>query len=50
MYFFLGINPEGADPAKVAPNHSPYFDVAESALLYGVRAFVHLTLARIAEK
>ncbi len=50
MYFFLGINPEGADPAKVAPNHSPYFDVAESALLSGVRAFVHLTLARMAEK
>jgi amidohydrolase len=50
MYFFLGINPEGADPAKVAPNHSPYFDVAESALLNGVRAFVHLTLARMAEK
>jgi amidohydrolase len=50
MYFFLGINPESADPAKVAPNHSPYFDVAENALLNGVRAFVHLTLARMAEK
>jgi amidohydrolase len=50
MFFFLGINPERADPAKVFPNHSPYFDVAETALLTGVRAFVHLTLERLAEK
>jgi amidohydrolase len=35
---FLGVNPPGADPASVAPNHSPRFFVDERALATGVRA------------
>lgn len=41
LYFFLGVAP---DPAKAAPNHSPYFFADERALPVGVRALLHLTL------
>jgi amidohydrolase len=44
MFFFLGINAKGADPAKVAENHSPYFFVDEAALPIGVRALANLAL------
>ncbi|MGD2295018.1 MAG: amidohydrolase [Candidatus Aminicenantes bacterium] len=44
LFFFLGINPVGADPAKAAPNHSPYFYIEESALIVGVRALAHLAV------
>ncbi len=50
MFVYLGTNPEGADPAACAPNHSPLFDVAESALPNGVRTLVHLALTRLSEK
>jgi amidohydrolase len=42
VYFFLGAAPQGADPAKVEPNHSPRFNPDEGALLTGVRALAHL--------
>lgn len=42
LYFVLGTAPKGADLSQQAPNHSPEFTVDESALRYGVRAFVHL--------
>jgi amidohydrolase len=42
MFFFLGITPKGADPATVAPNHSPRFFADEGALLPGVRAMTNL--------
>jgi amidohydrolase len=42
VYFFLGVAPKGADPAKVEPNHSPRFNPDEGALLTGVRALAHL--------
>ena len=43
-FFFLGGTPAGTDPATVAPNHSPFYDVDERALPVGVKALVHLTL------
>ena len=44
VFFFLGIAPPAADPAKVAPNHSPRFFVDEAALPTGVRAMAHLAV------
>jgi amidohydrolase len=44
MFFFLGITPKGADPAKVAPNHSPRFFVDEAALVPGIRALASLAV------
>ncbi len=38
LYFFLGITPDGQDPASAAPNHNPNFFVDESALIVGTRA------------
>jgi amidohydrolase len=37
LYVFLGVTPQGQDPAKAAPNHSPDFFVDESALIVGTR-------------
>jgi amidohydrolase len=44
MFFFLGITPQGTDPAKAAPNHSPKFVMDESALPTGVRAMARLAV------
>ena len=44
LFFFLGITPQGSDPAKAAMNHSPYFFVDESALILGVRALSYLAV------
>lgn len=44
MFFFLGATPVGEDPAKAPSNHSPHFDVDESALDLGLRAMLQLTL------
>ena len=44
MYFYLGINKEGADPLTVAKNHSPSFFVNEDALPVGVRAMANLAV------
>ena len=44
MFFFLGVNAAGADPAKVAANHSPNFFVDEGALPTGIRALANLAL------
>lgn len=44
MYFFLGVTPEDADPATVAPNHSPRFFADEGALVTGVRALASLAV------
>ena len=40
VFFHLGGTRDGVDPATTAPNHSPGFDVDESALPVGVRAHV----------
>ena len=44
MFFYLGVNRPGADPATVAPNHSPLFHVDEGALPVGVRAMAELAV------
>ncbi len=38
VFFFLGVTPEGQDPAQAASNHSPRFIVDDAALITGVRA------------
>ncbi len=43
LFLWLGIVPEGQDPAKAPQNHSPLFFADEKALLTGVRAMAHLT-------
>jgi amidohydrolase len=49
VFFFLGVVPEGTDPAQVAPNHSPRFFIDESALVTGVRALANLAVDYLAE-
>jgi amidohydrolase len=44
LYFFLGITPKNADPAKAAPNHSPRFFADEGALKVGIRALANLAV------
>jgi len=49
LFFFLGIAPKGADPAAVAPNHSPRFYVDEGAFVTGVRALASLAVDFLAQ-
>ena len=42
LFFFLGVVPEGQNPADVAPNHSPRFFIDEKSLEVGVRALCHV--------
>jgi amidohydrolase len=42
LFVFLGVTPEGQDPATAAPNHSPRFFVDESALVVGARTLATL--------
>ncbi|VVO02679.1 amidohydrolase [Pseudomonas fluorescens] len=44
LYFFLGVTPDGQDPATAAPNHNPQFFVDESALVVGARALSGVTI------
>ncbi|MCW8125921.1 M20 family metallopeptidase [Microbulbifer halophilus] len=44
FYYFLGVTPEGEDPATAASNHSPRFYVDESALQVGTEAITRLAL------
>jgi amidohydrolase len=44
MYFYLGVNQKGADPAKAARNHSSLFFVDEAALPVGIRAMANLAV------
>ena len=44
MFVFLGVTPRGTDPASAPSNHSPLFDVDESALPVGVRALASLAV------
>jgi amidohydrolase len=50
LFFFLGTNAPGADPAKAAPNHSPYFTVDDSALVVGVRALALLAVSYLGDR
>jgi len=49
LFFFLGITPRDADPAKVAANHSPRFSVDEGALITGVRALASVAVDYLGE-
>lgn len=44
LYMFLGITPDGQDPATAAPNHNPEFFVDEKALVVGTRAMATLVV------
>jgi len=44
LFIFLGGSPPGTDLSKVAYNHSPRFQIDESALNLGVRTMTQLTL------
>jgi amidohydrolase len=49
VFVFLGVVPKDADPATVAPNHSPRFFIDESALVTGVRALANLAVDYLKE-
>jgi len=42
LFFFVGVTPNGTDPAKAYSNHSPKFFVDERGLIVGVRALAHV--------
>lgn len=44
LFVFLGIVPEGKDPASAPRNHSPFFFADEAALPVGVRLLSNLAL------
>ncbi|MDO5610503.1 MAG: amidohydrolase [Pseudomonadota bacterium] len=44
VFFFVGATKPGIDPLTAPSNHSPQFDVDESALDLGLRAMLQLTL------
>lgn len=44
LYVFLGITPDGQDPATAAPNHNPEFFVDESALVVGTRTLAMMAV------
>jgi amidohydrolase len=48
LYVFLGVLPEGRDPATAPRNHSPLFFVDEAALPLGVRALANLAVDYLA--
>jgi len=44
MFFFVGSTAKGIDPATAPSNHSPQFELDESALDLGLRALLQATL------
>jgi amidohydrolase len=48
LFVFLGVTPEGHDPAKAAPNHNPNFFVDEGALVVGARTMASLAVNYLA--
>jgi amidohydrolase len=44
LFLFLGVTPEGQDPATAPANHSPLFFADEGALPVGVRALANLAV------
>ncbi|MEJ6656698.1 MAG: amidohydrolase [Pseudomonas sp.] len=44
LYLFLGVTPDGQDPATAAPNHNPEFFVDERALVVGTRAMAMMAV------
>ena len=50
VFFFLGVTPDGRDPATVAANHSPRFYADEGALVTGIRALSSLAADYLAAR
>lgn len=50
LYFFLGSNPPGVDPATAPVNHSPQFAVDEAVLPFGVRVMAHLAADYLSQR
>ncbi len=48
LFFFIGGRPPGIAPEDAVPNHSPYFNVDEAALMPGVRAMSQLAVDYLA--
>ncbi len=46
----LGARPPEVAPGEAAPNHSPFFYVDEDALVTGVRALLHATVAQLRDR
>ncbi len=44
VFFFLGVTPEGTDPATAPANHSPLFFADEGALPVGVTALANVAV------
>jgi amidohydrolase len=44
FYFFVGVTPQGTDPATAPANHSPLFYLDEAALPLATRAFTQLAV------
>jgi len=44
VFVFLGNWPAGVDPNTQPTNHSPYFDMHEPYMEYGVKAFTHMVV------
>ena len=44
VFFFIGGRPSSIDAEDAIPNHSPYFDIDEGALSFGVTAMTQLAL------
>ncbi|MFU8816721.1 MAG: amidohydrolase [Pseudomonadales bacterium] len=44
LFFFIGGRPAGVPAERAIPNHSPYFDVDEGALVLGVQAMSRLAV------
>ncbi len=44
VFVFLGSSPEELDPTTQATNHSPFFDMHEPYMEYGVKAFSHMVV------
>lgn len=45
LFVFLGITPDGEDPATTPPNHSPRFFVDEKALVVGTQTMASMAIA-----
>ncbi|MEP1097453.1 MAG: amidohydrolase, partial [Cyclobacteriaceae bacterium] len=50
MFFFVGGCPEGSDPSKAAPHHTPDFYVDDSGMILGMKAMTALTLDYLSKK
>jgi amidohydrolase len=42
LFFFVGVTPDGQDPATAYSNHSPRFVADEAGLVVGLRALAQL--------